>query len=474
MSTKRQGGKAKPVRGGGGKKQSSSVDKTFGMKNKKGKAAQKVVQTYNTAGKSKEDKKKEMEREQKKKAREEKEKLEAERAMLFKKVEVKHKQKPQTAPPGVDPKSIVCINFKAGFCSLGDTCPFSHDLTVERKSEKRDLFVDQREIDLKNDTMDTWDEKKLAEVVAKKTAGKPGNPTAGICNHFLRAIDEQKFGWFWECPSGEKCQYRHALPPGYVIKKPKKEEKIIERPLEDILEEKRLALPNSGLTRVTSETFQKWKEKLLKQKEVEEKKNKKARDQAIQSGRLKKTGREILQEGINSFKEELEEQDLDINSFLKQKKEEEEALDRANAEFVKIISDEVFQSEREFDKQVAELESQGLSVTEAIAKLKKTSPEIDNHDRDVDPDSDDDRDVDPDKEKDSVALSPTDDASEDDNNGEEETTENNDEGETSPLRENNSEEENSPRVNNSALIGVDEGLFAHEAEEDLPDISDDD
>lgn len=165
---------------------------------------------------------------------------------------------------------------------------------------------------------------------------------------------------------------------------------------------------------------------------------------------------------------------MDINSFLKQKKEEEEALDRANAEFVKIISDEVFQSEREFDKQVAELESQGLSVTEAIAKLKKTSPEIDNHDRDVDPDSDDDRDVDPDKEKDSVALSPTDDASEDDNNGEEETTENNDEGETSPLRENNSEEENSPRVNNSALIGVDEGLFAHEAEEDLPDISDDD
>lgn len=23
---------------------------------------------------------------------------------------------------------------------------------------------------------------------------------------------------FWQCPNGKECQYRHALPPGYVLK----------------------------------------------------------------------------------------------------------------------------------------------------------------------------------------------------------------------------------------------------------------
>lgn len=23
---------------------------------------------------------------------------------------------------------------------------------------------------------------------------------------------------FWQCPNGKECKYRHALPPGYVLK----------------------------------------------------------------------------------------------------------------------------------------------------------------------------------------------------------------------------------------------------------------
>jgi len=226
--SKRQGGVAKPTKGTGkaatAKRQQAVADKTFGMKNKKGKSAQKATNTYQSAGQTKEDKKRDADREARKKAKEEKEKLEAENAMLFKTVSTKPKQKLQTCPPGVDPKSVLCINFKAGHCAVGDTCPFSHDLAVERKGEKRDLYSDQREIEeaLQADTMDTWDEKKLAEVVAKKSAGKPGNPTAGICKNFVKAIEEQKFGWFWECPAGDKCPYRHALPPGFVLKKRKR------------------------------------------------------------------------------------------------------------------------------------------------------------------------------------------------------------------------------------------------------------
>lgn len=61
-----------------------------------------------------------------------------------------------------------------------------------------------------------------------------------VCKFFIQAIESEKyisptpdkpalsdnhcyrFGWFWECPNGESCQYRHALPPGFVLKSQKK------------------------------------------------------------------------------------------------------------------------------------------------------------------------------------------------------------------------------------------------------------
>lgn len=43
-----------------------------------------------------------------------------------------------------------------------------------------------------------------------------------VCKFFIDAIETQKFGWFWECPNGQLCQYRHALPPGFVLRSQKK------------------------------------------------------------------------------------------------------------------------------------------------------------------------------------------------------------------------------------------------------------
>lgn len=49
-----------------------------------------------------------------------------------------------------------------------------------------------------------------------------------------------RFGWFWQCPTGEACQYRHALPPGFVLKSQKKALEEAERAntisLEEFLE----------------------------------------------------------------------------------------------------------------------------------------------------------------------------------------------------------------------------------------------
>lgn len=90
--------------------------------------------------------------------------------------------------------------------------------------------------------MSTWDEEKLRSVVDRKAGGQGKRcETDIICKHFIEAIEKRQFGWAWECPNGgDKCQYRHALPDGYVLKrdKPAFEEADQGPVLEAVLEEK--------------------------------------------------------------------------------------------------------------------------------------------------------------------------------------------------------------------------------------------
>ncbi len=72
--------------------------------------------------------------------------------------------------------------------------------------------------------MDDWDQETLERVVKEKHAQeKPSNATSIICKHFLEAVEKKLYGWFWKCPNGAECKYRHALPPGYVLKSQMKE-----------------------------------------------------------------------------------------------------------------------------------------------------------------------------------------------------------------------------------------------------------
>jgi hypothetical protein len=51
--------------------------------------------------------------------------------------------------------------------------------------------------------MENWDDAKLKDVVGKKHgAQKIANQTDIICKYFLDAIENGKYGWFWECPNG--------------------------------------------------------------------------------------------------------------------------------------------------------------------------------------------------------------------------------------------------------------------------------
>lgn len=78
----------------------------------------------------------------------------------------------------------------------------------------------------------------------------------------MEAVEANKYGWFWTCPTGEKCHYKHALPPNFVLKRDQKkmEEQKEEISLEDLIEKERAAL-GENLTRITWETFIDWKKK---------------------------------------------------------------------------------------------------------------------------------------------------------------------------------------------------------------------
>lgn len=89
--------------------------------------------------------------------------------------------------------------------------------------------------------MENWTEEQLREAVDKKH-GKEKNKvlykkilkkksqkkvskfyvqattTDKICHLFIKAVETKKYGWFWECPKGLKCIYRHVLPEGTFLK----------------------------------------------------------------------------------------------------------------------------------------------------------------------------------------------------------------------------------------------------------------
>lgn len=237
-------------------KKKDNVDKTFGMKNKnRSTKVQKFIKQVNAQlDPGKEDLKR-----QKLEEKKLQEAAEAERRALFNPII------DQRVRAGVDPKSVLCALFKIGNCNKGAKCKFSHDLTIGRKVEKKDLYQDARS-EKEEDTMDSWDEEKLRNVIFSKH-GNPKTTTEKVCKYFIEAVENGKYGWFWICPNGaQDCMYRHSLPEGFVLKT--KEQKRLEKEslanqpkitLEEFLETEREKLDKSKLTPITIANFAEWK-----------------------------------------------------------------------------------------------------------------------------------------------------------------------------------------------------------------------
>jgi hypothetical protein len=62
--------------------------------------------------------------------------------------------------------------------------------------------------------MEDWDEDKLAEVVNKKHGAEKSTQTDIICKFFLDAVENNKYGWFWECP--DKATVLVKIEVGFV------------------------------------------------------------------------------------------------------------------------------------------------------------------------------------------------------------------------------------------------------------------
>lgn len=291
------------------KKKATVEDKTFGMKNKKGGAAQKQIKQIAQAtasAKTPEQKKKEAEKQAREKEKAAAEQAKKEALELFKPVNT------QKVPFGVDPKTVVCQFYKKGMCDKGRKCKFSHDLELERKTQKKSLYTDTREEEedaKKKDGMEDWDEEKLRQVVLSKH-GNPKTTTDKVCKFFIEAVENGKYGWFWICPNGgDKCMYRHSLPPGFVLKT--KEQRAAEKALmdksplatltlEDFLESERHKLTGT-LTPVTPESFAKWKKERLDKKAAE------AEAQKMKEA----TGRALFEKGDWEVSDDEEEEDAD-------------------------------------------------------------------------------------------------------------------------------------------------------------------
>ncbi|KAJ1347369.1 hypothetical protein KIN20_002405 [Parelaphostrongylus tenuis] len=307
-------------------------DKTFGLKNKKGAQNQKYVQQIQNQIRNNNA------RAEQAKAAEAKKKKELDDLRDLNKLLKPVEQKVQR---DVDPKSVLCAFFKQGMCHKGAKCKFSHDLAVEQKTQKKNIYVDSRDLKEEDDNMENWDNDKLNDVVNKKhgEANKRMNQTTIVCKYFIQAVEQSKYGWFWECPNGgEKCQYRHCLPEGYVLKKDKKrleeQDKENQISLEELIEKERAELSSKNLTKITLQSFVAWKKRKLREKKQKEAEEEKAKKDKIKAGKaLGMSGRDLFTFNADACVDDEDAEDIE---YTKEAADPDEKVVEIDSNFFKF------------------------------------------------------------------------------------------------------------------------------------------
>jgi hypothetical protein len=250
--------------------------------------------------------------------------------------------------------------------------------------------------------MDDWDQETLERVIREK-GEREGDAnrnlaTTIICRFFLDAVEKRQYGWFWKCPNGKECKYRHALPPGYVLKSQMKElleQEAAERKGRDVTEDIEAARQQvTARTPLTQQVFAAWHSGRIEKRRLEK--------EAQEAERRKKgllNGREIfLQEGFvaqddaaasgaDDFKREDDDERAIAEMF-----ERAEAERRAAAEAAGVVDGE--EGEEGAGAGAAGGAGAGPSSSSAVPPPIAEGEEEEESEPDDDDDDDDDDDMD--------------------------------------------------------------------------------
>ena len=348
-------------------------DRTFGLKNKnKSKTVQNYIKGVEQVVKGGRGGQAELSKEFQDKA--EKKKLKEEEAFLNSLYKTVKSIKQEELEEGEESKNVLCAFFKAGCCDKGDECEFSHDLNIEFNQGAFDIYTDLREISKKTGDSEI---NKIAEEKEKKRGNKVQSNI--ICKFFLDAVMKKVYGWKWECPNGDDCQYKHCLPKGYIIATSKdkmQEEMTLDEfyNLEEQIDAERERVSETG-TKVNEATFGEWKRKRdelkKKGKELEDKKKK-----------SNVTGIQLFKNQGNIFKDDENAEDVqrednqieeEVSQIIKQLKSERELMDEIENDLKGIkINAELFQEDENLD------ELDGIEDDENEQKIEEEEKEYDN------------------------------------------------------------------------------------------------
>jgi hypothetical protein len=148
-----------------------------------------------------------------------------------------------------------------------------------------------------------------------------------VCKYFIEAVENKTYGWFWSCPNGETCIYRHALPPGFTLKSEmKKKDEEEEVSIEMLIEKERASL-GQGTTKVTLETFLAWKARKLQEKKDELKKSEEKKMKDYKLGFMNGlTGRDIFTFNPDLITNDDEDAQADIDYRRREDDEEQDEM----------------------------------------------------------------------------------------------------------------------------------------------------
>lgn len=181
-------------------------------------------------------------------------------------------------------------------------------------------------------------------------------------------MEKSKYGWFWECPNGEKCIYRHALPQGYVLKRDKKilDSKKPDISLVDLIERERAAL-GANQTKITLETFIAWKKRKIEERKERLRKEEEKKRNEFKSGKnLGLSGREMFSFNPEMAMDGDEMDDGDVAMDSYQREDQEEGEDGGTVFEYKELDLETLG----LDATQVEMEGATVAVNDRFAELR--------------------------------------------------------------------------------------------------------